>query len=206
MSRFIREMDFFTVPAVTLAMGQMSLSKRDSTDLCHIELNYSNLTTDFIERKCSWLYTIFSLASVHLLTPVYTSFSFWTIYVLHRRRIVPWNSTDISESHCLWDRLAVIDMSILRKGWNYSTFKFYFHCLNTFCRRISWNGNKQYHGQGFYILQLHLFMPLTVAGFLSTFTLKGCSTVGLILLTGYLARSSLSDQIIAQQHNRSSVK
>lgn len=46
-------MDFFIVSAVTLAMGQMALSKTDSTDLCHIELNYSNIMTDFMERKCS---------------------------------------------------------------------------------------------------------------------------------------------------------
>jgi len=36
-------MDFFTVPAVTLAVGQMALSKPDSTDLCLLEIDYKDL-------------------------------------------------------------------------------------------------------------------------------------------------------------------
>lgn len=133
-------------------------------------------------------------------------FSYFKEYMSFKEGVVLQKSTDMSNSGCLWDKLAVIDMSMLKKRWNYSTLRFYFHCLNMLCSRISWKGNKRHHGQGFYILQLHLFVPLNVAGFLSTFSLKGCSTAGLILLTGYLARSFLSDQIIAQQSKRSSVK
>lgn len=45
-------MDIFPpFPAVTLAMGQMAVSKPESTDLCLTELNYSNTSMDFMEKE-----------------------------------------------------------------------------------------------------------------------------------------------------------
>lgn len=42
---------FLPIPAVTLAMGQMALSKPEYTDLCLIALNYSNTITDLMKKK-----------------------------------------------------------------------------------------------------------------------------------------------------------
>lgn len=154
--------------------------------LCYIFLGFSL-------PPYSCLYNFFVLNNICPSKKVYSILEqYWHV----------WLRLPLTQACCNW-------YEHLKKGVELLNIEIIFItwiCITWICRIIAWIGNKQYHVQGFYILQLHLFMPLTVAGFLSAFTLKGCSTAGLILLTEYLARSSLSDQIIAQQNNRSSAK
>lgn len=76
-------MDIFSpFPAVTLAMGQMALYKPESTDLCLMELNYSNTSIDLMKKEKGQKREVFLilhciyLDSDHLLTAVFTAFSF----------------------------------------------------------------------------------------------------------------------------------
>lgn len=154
--------------------------------LCYIFLGFSSL-------PYSCLYIFFILNNICPSKKVYSiPEQYWHV----------WLRLSLTQTCCNWHKHVKKGVELLSIQIIFITWI----CITWICRRISWISNKQYHVRGFYILQLHLFMPLIVAGFLSTFTLKGCSTAGLILLTEYLARRSLSHQIIAQQNNRSSVK